>query len=151
VNSPTWRVERVVPVLITGGLFVHLVNISRYLLLGGSTVSEVLLWPVDLVLAALMVFCAVALIWRRREFAAAFDVRSRARRIGYWLITFYIAASVPGHVLFLTTGNTTYFDVFPWWFSIVILPVYVAIITYFVTLRERDPGRVPAAAPDHPR
>jgi hypothetical protein len=147
VNSSTWRVERLVPVLITGGLFVHLINLSRHLIVGGSTVSEVLLWPVDLVLAGLMVFCAIALIWRHRQVAAAFDLGSRGRKIGYWLITFYIAASVPGHVLFLTTGATTYFDVFPWWFSIVILPVYVAIIWYFVTLRPRNDARVanPAA------
>jgi hypothetical protein len=95
------------------------------------------MWPVDLVLATLMVFCAAALILRHREMAAAYDIASVSRRIGYWLITFYITASIPGHLLFLTSGNTAYFDVFPWWFSLIIEPVYVLIIAYFVTLAPR--------------
>lgn len=140
MRSSTWYVERLVPVLIAGGFFVHLVHLSRYFLTGSSRVSDVLMWPVDFVLATLMVYCAAGLLLRRREMAAAFDIGSTARRIGYWLITFYIAASIPGHLLFLTSGNTAYFDVFPWWFSLIIEPVYVLIIGYFVTL-------VPAVGP----
>ena len=145
MKSATWYVERLVPVLITGGFFVHLVHLSRYFLTGSSKVGDVLMWPVDVVLAALMIYCAAALILRWREMADAFDIASLARRIGYWLITVYIAASIPGHILFLASGNTAYFDVFPWWFSLIIEPVYVLIIVYFVTLSPRASGRPVAA------
>jgi hypothetical protein len=131
----TWKVESLVPILVTGGFFLHVINASRYLLAGGSTLSDVLLWPVDLFLTAIMVFCAAALIARRRAVFARFDLSSRARRIGYWAITFYIVVSIPGHLLFLTTGNTRYFDVWPWWYSLAIMPVYVAIAAFFITLR----------------
>jgi hypothetical protein len=131
----TWKVESLVPILVTGGFFLHVVNASRYLLAGGSTLSDVLLWPVDLCLTAIMVFCAVALIARRRAVFTRYDVTSRARRIGYWAITFYIVVSIPGHLLFLATGNTRYFDVWPWWFSLAIMGVYVLMAAYFLTLK----------------
>ena len=133
----TWNVEKLVPILITGGFFVHLINVSRHYIYGTSHVGEVLMWPVDVPLAVLMAYCAVALIVRWRAVFAAFDVSSTVRKIGYWAITFYVTASAPGHVLFLSTGNTSYFDVFPWWFSLVIMPVYLLIIAYFITLKSR--------------
>lgn len=131
----TWQIDRMVPVLMTGGFFVHLINVSNYLARGGAGIKEVLTWPVDFSLALIMAYCAVILIWRWAELFEVFAIRSAARKIGYWAITFYIAASVPGHALFLSTGNTSYFDVFPWWFSFIIMPVYVLIAVYFLTLK----------------
>jgi hypothetical protein len=61
-------------------------------------------------------------------------VTSRWRKVVYGLITFYVCASVPGHVRYLLAGNTSYFDIFPWWFSLVIMPVYLLVIAYFFTL-----------------
>jgi len=134
----TWNVEKFVLILITGGFFIHLINVSRHYAVGASKVGDILQWPVDFCLTAIMIYCAVALIVRWRVFTQAFDVASLARRIGYWAITFYITASVPGHLLFLSTGNTKYFDAFPWWFSLIIMPVYALIIAYFITLKPRS-------------
>lgn len=146
MTNATWNVEKFVPILITGGFFIHLINVSRHFIYGQSRVGEVLMWPVDLPLAIIMLFCAVALILRWRAFFATFDMRSSARKTSYWAITFYITASLPGHALFLSTGDTRYFDVFPWWFSLIIMPVYVLIIAYFITLRPADrPGGAPAS------
>lgn len=133
--NDTLKVESLVPILVTGGFFLHLVNASRHLVAGGSTLSEVLLWPVDLCLTTIMVFCAITLIVRRHAIFARFDFTSPARRIGYWAITFYIVVSIPGHLMFLATGNTRYFDVWPWWYSLAIMPVYVLMATFFITLR----------------
>jgi hypothetical protein len=133
--NDTWKVESLVPILVTGGFFLHIINASRYLLAGGSTLSDVLLWPVDLCLTVIMAFCALALIARRRAVFARFDFSSSARRIGYWAITFYIVVSIPGHLLFLTTGETRYFDMWPWWYSLAIMPVYVLMAAFFITLK----------------
>jgi hypothetical protein len=130
----TWNIDRAVPILMTGGFFAHLINVSNYLANGHARIGEVLTWPVDFSLALVMIYCAIILIWRWRDIFAAFDIRSRPRQLGYWIITVYTAASVPGHVLFLTTGNTIYFDTFPWWFSLIIMPAYLVIMLYFLTL-----------------
>jgi hypothetical protein len=145
VNS-TWKVEWFAPILFTGGFFVHVVNASRNRIAGGSELSGVLLWPVDLSLTAIMLFCAVALIARRKAMFARYDLASPARRIGYWLITFYVCVSLPGHFLFLTTGNTRYFDAWPEWYSIVVLPVYVLMAAFFISLRPLDGSAVLAVS-----
>lgn len=137
MSNRTWYAEKIVLILITGGFYVHLINVSRYFATGAAQVGEVLLWPVDFCLATLMIFCAVALIGRWRAFAETFQMESWPRRIGYWAITFYITVSIPGHLLFLSTGNTQYFDAFPWWFSLIIMPVYMLILAYFITLKPR--------------
>jgi hypothetical protein len=146
VNS-TWKVESLVPILMAGGFFVHGVNASRHILTDGSSrISDVLLWPVDLCLAVIMVFCGIVLIARHRAMSARFDLTSRPRRIGYWMITVYICASVPGHLLFLATGNTRYFDFWPWWYSLAILPVYVLMAAFFISLRPAAGSEVIADA-----
>jgi hypothetical protein len=48
--------------------------------------------------------------------------------------------------LFLLTGDTRFFDGFPWWFSLVIMPVYVLVVAYVLTLRPRDGDALPAPA-----
>jgi hypothetical protein len=147
-SSSTWYAEHVVPVLIAGGAFLHIIRLARYGLTGDASVGDFLTWPVDLVLALLMVWASAGLIFRRREFAAAYDISSRARQIGYWVITAYITLSIPGHFVFITTGNTAFFEVFPWWFSLLLQPIYVVVIGYFATLVPRALVSVarPAAA-----
>jgi hypothetical protein len=141
MNSTTWHVEKIVPLLFTAGFFAHLINIAREFAYGSSTIKEILLWPVDFVLALIMIYCGIALVARRKEFFTAFDMNALPRRIGYWVITVYIIASIPGHLLFLVFGNTVYFDIFPWWFSVVLLLPYVVMIGYFITLRPTGLGR----------
>jgi len=133
--SGTWKVETFVPMLLTAGFVIHLINASRYLLTGSSNVADIISPPVDLCLFTLMLFCAVALIARRKTMFATYDLTALPRRIGYWVITVYITASLPGHLFFLTTGSTMYFDMFPWWFSLLIMVVYVVMIGYVVSLR----------------
>lgn len=135
MTTSTWRLEAFVPMLLTAGFVIHLINASRHLLTGSSDVADILTWPVDLGLFLLMLFCAVALFARRKAMFAVYDLSALPRRVGYWVITVYVTASLPGHLLFLTTGSTVYFDVFPSWFSLLIMVVYVVMIGYFVSLR----------------
>lgn len=76
--------------------------------------------------------------------ANAFDLSRAPRRIGYWAVTVYVTISLPGHVLFLLTGDSRFFDGFPWWFSLAILPLYMLIVAYVITLR-RNPDPVSPA------
>ncbi len=146
MKSSTWHAEDSLLLLMSGGFFVHLINASRHLRDDRSQVADILLRPVDLVLFLLMAYCAVALIGRSRQFARTYDLTSIGRRLGYWAITAYVTLSLPGHVLFLLTGNPRFFDAFPWWFSFVIMPVYVLVVAYVLTLRRRHGDAPPAAA-----
>ena len=150
MKSSTWHAEEALLLLMSGGFFVHLINASRHLRDDGSQVADILLRPVDLALFLLMAHCAVALIVRSRQFARIYDLTSVGRRLGYWAITAYVTLSLPGHVLFLLTGNPRFFDAFPWWFSFVIMPVYVLVVAYVLTLRRR-PGDAPAAPAERSR
>jgi hypothetical protein len=97
-----------------------------------------------------MAYCALGLIFGYRHFFQQFGITERWRRVAYWLITFYVTASLPGHFNFLVLGDTRYFDVFPWWFSPVIMAVYVLMSTYFLTLSESGiPPRVRAQETQH--
>ena len=139
MKSPTWHSEQALLLLMSGGFFVHLISASRHLEDDASRVGDILLPPVDAALFALMVYCSVALILRSREFARTYDLSTPLRKVGYWAITVYVTVSLPGHVLFLLTGDTGFFDGFPWWFSLAILPVYALIVAYAITLR-RNPA-----------
>ena len=137
MKSPTWHAEQALLMLMTGGFFIHLISASRHLEDDSSRVGDILLLPVDAVLFALMLYCSVALIVRSREFATTYDLSTALRKVGYWAITVYVTVSLPGHVLFLVTGDTRFFDGFPWWFSLTILPLYVLIVGYVITLRRK--------------
>jgi hypothetical protein len=50
----------------------------------------------------------------------------------YWILAFYVTASVSGHVRYLLTRDTSYFDFFPWWFSPIIMAVYVLFIAFLL-------------------
>lgn len=132
----SFYIERIIPLLITGGLFVHLINIANYLRDGSARVGDVLQPAVDAPLALLMIYCAVGLLYWR-NFFGKFGIVSLWRRVCYFVIACYIWTSIPGHLMFLASGNTGYFDVFPWWFSVVLMPVYGLMILYFLTLHQR--------------
>lgn len=135
MSPASLHAERAIPLLMTGGLFVHLVNIANHLRDGGARIGDVLQPIVDAPLALMMVYCAAGLLdWK--GFFRRFAITARWRKACYFAIAFYVAASIPGHILFLASGDTRYFDAFPWWFSVVLLPFYSLVILYFVTLRQ---------------
>jgi hypothetical protein len=144
MKSSTWHAEEALLLLMSGGFFVHLINASRHLQYDRSQVGDILLRPVDGALFLLMAYCAVALLARSRQFARTYDLTGRGRRLGYWAITAYVTVSLPGHILFLATGDTRFFGAFPWWFSLAILPLYLLVVVYVVTLRPRQVGAPPA-------
>ena len=147
MKSATWHTEEVLLLLMSGGFFVHLISASRHLQDDQAQVGDVLLWPVDLALFALMTYCAVALLVRARQFPLTYDLSAPSRWIGYWAITVYVVLSLPGHAMFLLTGDTRFFDGFPWWFSLLIMPVYVLVVGYVLTLHRRSvPATDPATA-----
>jgi hypothetical protein len=150
MKSSTWHAEEALLLLMSGGFFIHLISASRHLRDDRAQVGDVLLWPVDMALFVLMAYCSLALISRSGHFALTYDLTSTPRKVGYWAITAYVTVSLPGHVLFLLTGDTRFFDGFPWWFSVAILPVYAVVVAYVVTLRPR-PAPEPAAATESSR
>lgn len=145
MKRSTWGTEHVLLLLMSGGFFIHLISASRYLSDSTSRVGDVVTRPVDAALFLLMAYCAVGLTARYRAFAHTYDMRSPQRKLGYWAITAYVTVSLPGHVGFLATGDTGFFDAFPWWFSPVILAVYALIVAYVLTLR-RLPDHAPVLA-----
>jgi hypothetical protein len=143
MKSSTWHAEEALLLLMSGGFFVHLINASRHLRDEGSRVGDILLRPVDGALFLLMAYCAVALLVRYRQFADTYDMTTTGRKLGYWAVTTYVTLSLPGHAMFLITGDTRFFGAFPWWFSLVIMPVYVLVVVYVVTLSPRQFGPQP--------
>ena len=117
---------------------VHLINLGRYIHFGKAELSFILLPVVDFPLGLLMLYCAIILIFRYKQLFAIFDMSAIWRKVVYWLITFYIAMSIPGHVSFLSSGDTTYFDFWPWWFSPIIMVVYILFIIFFFTLEKTE-------------
>lgn len=139
MKRSTWGTEHVLLLLMSGGFFIHLISATRHLRDETSRVGDVVTRPVDAALFILMAYCAVGLITGYRAFADTYDMRTTARKLGYWLITAYVTVSLPGHVGYLATGDTGFFDAFPWWFSLAILALYSVIVAYVVTLRRRAP------------
>lgn len=140
MRPSAWGVEKAVPTLITGGFFLHLINFCRTLTFEGASATDIVLWPVDFALFALMTYSAIALVLRHKAVAANFDMRAPWRRVGYWLVTVYVCISVPFHVQFLTTGNADIITKAPWWLSGALLPFYVLILAYFFSLKPRETG-----------
>lgn len=138
IQRYVWHTEQYVPLLMVYGFTLHIIRVATYLRDGIADLSQIILPLVDLPLAIMMAYCALAMIIGWRHFFQRFEMRDTWRRLIYWMIAFYITASVPGHISFLVFGSTTYFDFFPWWFSVIILFVYAAIIVYFFTLKPND-------------
>ena len=138
MNRNCWHVEKVVPLLMMTGFMIHLINIARYVHFGEADISSILLPMVDLPLSLLMLYCSIALLVFNKRFFTIFDMQAKWRKSVYWLIVFYITASIPGHARFLISGDTAYFTFFPWWFSPIIMVVYILFIMFFFSLRRRE-------------
>ncbi len=138
MNRYVWHAEKYVPLLMTYGFTLHIIRVALYLRDGTADLSQIILPLVDLPLAIMMIYCAFAMIIPWRQFFQVFEIHSAWRKVIYWIITVYIAGSVPGHIGFLVFGSTAYFNFFPWWFSVILLFVYAAIIVYFFTLKPND-------------
>lgn len=136
MRNHDYAMEKAVPLLMTGGFSVHLINLAHHIHFGQTGIKSVLLPTVDAVLAVWMTYCAVGLIFGHQHFFQRFDICAGWRRVAYWIVTVYVTVSLPGHFSFLIFGDTRYFDAFPWWFSPIIMAVYVLIIVYFQTLTE---------------
>jgi hypothetical protein len=130
-----WHAEKYVPLLMTYGFTLHIIRVAIYFREGTANLSQIILPLVDLPLAIMMAYCALAMIFAWRQFFKVYEMPSTWRKVVYWMIAFYIAGSVPGHINFLIFGNTTYFDFFPWWFSVILLFAYGAIVAYFFSLK----------------
>ena len=141
MNRNIWHAEKYVPLLIRYGFTPHIIRVAIYFRDGTANLSQIILPLVDLPLAIMMRYCALAMIFAWRQFFEVFEMRSPWRKVIYWIITVYIAGSVPGHIGFLMFGSTAYFDFFPWWFSVILLFAYAAIIVYFFTLKPNDSSR----------
>ena len=130
--------ERLTPafvvVLLTMGFTLHLANLGQYAHSHHTRLASIISPVMDGTLGVWMAFCAVVLLLRWRSFFAAYDLRGW-KRVVYWILTFYVAVSVPGHVRYVATRNTSYFDFFPWWFSPIIVSVYVLFIAFLLSLR----------------
>lgn len=137
ITMPFLAAEKYVPLLMTYGFVLHIVRVAFYFRDGTANLSQIILPLVDLPLAIMMAYCAFAMIRSWRQFFQVFEIRSTWRKVAYWMITFYIAGSVPGHIGFLVFGKTAYFDFFPWWFSVILLFAYAAIIAYFFSFKTR--------------
>ena len=133
-----WHAEKYVPLLMTYGFTLHIIRVALYLRDGIADLSQIILPLVDLPLAIMMIYCALAMIIPWRQFFQVFEIHSTWRKVIYWIIAVYIAGSVPGHIGFLVFGSTAYFNFFPWWFSVILLFVYTAIIVYFFTLKQNN-------------
>jgi hypothetical protein len=139
-----WHIEKIVPLLLMGGLMIHLMNLAHYLQHGTVDISQLLLPLVDLGLLLLMTYSSLAMIVSYRRFLRLFDMRAPWRKVVYWLIAFYVTISIPGHINYLLSGDTAFFESFPWWFSPLIIAVYVGFIAYFFSLK---PARMGASSP----
>jgi hypothetical protein len=150
----TNRIARFTPYcvsfLLVLGFGLHLSNLGQYLAHGQTRLRDIVTPTFDGALTAWMGWCAALLIFGARGFFAEFDVRGWRKGV-YWVVTFYVTASIPGHLRYLVTRDTTYFDIFPWWFSPLIMIVYVAFIAYFVSLRPSRLRSCEGAGASHPR
>jgi len=123
-----------------GGFMLHLIRVAQYLEFGEAHVARYVLPLVDLILAILMAYSSVCLIVLRRRFFQAYEMDGGWRKFVYYAVTFYVTASIPGHIYFLNTGDASYFTFFPMWFSLFIMTIYVGVIIFFSTLKTR-PGQ----------
>src|SRR5215208_5573421 len=86
MNRYVCHAEKYVPLLMTYGFTLHIIRVALYLRDGTADLSQIILPLVDLPLAIMMIYCALAMIVARREFFQTFDLRANWRKVAYWLI-----------------------------------------------------------------
>jgi hypothetical protein len=112
------------------GASVHLAVV----LLGRSALPRIVTPPFELVLTLLIAYVSVMgwFAW------STFHYRSRRQKILLALILVYFPIGIPVHVITIINGNTDHYGVFPGWYSLVILPVMLAMMAFFARLRNAD-------------
>lgn len=131
-----FHAERSMPILFTMGFVVHLINFSNYLRNGKVDPSIFMSPLVDSALFIVMLYSSFALLWERKAFFETYGFeKSIGRKIGYWFITFYVTASLPGHVYYIYSADASYFAWFAWWFSPIIMTVYCFMIGFCYSLK----------------
>lgn len=104
------------------GVYLHVTR----LLVGDDILIQKVMTPLfDQLLAIPMTYAGVAgiLSWQQMQF------RTGWHKSFLGFIVFYIAGSVPLHVATYLTHSTAYIRSVPLWFSLALLPYYVATIT----------------------
>ncbi len=125
-----YYVRHVAIVTLLMGASAHLAVVA----LGRSALPRIVTPPFELVLTVLIAYVSVFgwFAWRR------FYYRSRAQKIVLAMILVYFPVGIPVHVITIVNGNTDHYEVFPGWYSFVILPVMLAMIAFFARLRSAE-------------
>jgi hypothetical protein len=113
------------------GLYLHLTR----LFLGDDLLLRHVFTPLfDKWLAVPMTYAAITglLCFRRAEFT------SKPQKLAHIWALFYVTASIPLHIAVYFTNSTEYIRFFPYWFSVLLLPMYSGIIWLEYRLRLRD-------------
>src|SRR5205809_5200706 len=126
-----------VTILFVMGFSLHLASFGQYLASGRADLLHIITPTFDAVLGAWMLYCGVLLVFGRKRFFALYDVHGWRTAV-YWLITAYVTLSLPGHARYQLTHDPSYFEMFPWWFSPVIMSVYIFFCAYLLTLSPRS-------------
>lgn len=116
------------------GILIH----STTLLIGRERFQEFIYTPLfDLFFTLLMSYAAVAgwISWRRVLHPY------RVHRVLYGLIVSYFTLSVIVHIRGLIAWDTSYIDAFPAYYSLYLLPILLAILTFLWRLRFQEVAR----------
>jgi hypothetical protein len=101
-----------------------------------ATLQYVMTPATDKVLLVPMTYAAITgiLLWRRVEFA------NKLHKVFFTWSLVYIGLSVPMHIYFGVVRDNVdfYLNFFPVWFSYLLFPFYVALLTMFSKLHYRN-------------
>ncbi len=114
------------------GMYAHLTA----LFIGHDLLRMYVLTPAyDMALAVPMTYAGIVswIVWRRVIHPAGWH------RIVYSFLAVYFTISIPIHIRTYIAGNTDYVDVFPLWYSALILPVMLALLVFAWRLRFKAP------------
>ncbi len=125
-----YYVRHVAIVTLLMGGSAHLAVVA----LGRSALPRIVTPPFELLLMLLMAYVSVVgwFAW------STFHYRNRGQKILLTLILVYFPIGIPVHVITIVNGNTDHYGVFPGWYSLVILPVMLAMVAFFGRLRNAD-------------
>ena len=114
------------------GMYAHLTA----LFIGHDLLRMYILTPAyDMALAVPMTYAGiVSWIVRRRVIHP-----TGRHRLVYGFLAVYFTISIPIHIRTYIAGNTDYVDVFPLWYSALILPVMLALLVFAWRLRFKAP------------
>jgi hypothetical protein len=135
------RFTRFTPVFVSFlfvmGFSLHVSNLGQYVAHGQTHLETLISRTSDGALAGWMAWCAVLLIFGAKSFFATYEVHGW-RKVVYWVATGYVTLSLPGHFKFLASGDVSYFQIFPWWFSAVLLGCYTLLIAFFLSMKPKE-------------